>query len=274
MNTEHTSDTEATLRDLAGAFSGPLTYHAPTGPHEHWAVLDAEGQELFCPHTPPPAELMAFLLNAHQHYTAPTIEPSTKPATADVESTETDTDPTRSAPSSSGVPTPADLAAEMTPPRLEPGFTDGAYQWLLHNRIPLETILAVLEEPDEQVVEDNVVRAYGRGYEVMIDVRRNRVFMIQEQTRFGISPASQPRASGMKHDERVKAPHDPKEFIRLLEAHGFSVEAGRTHYKISHPNRPGVSTPLPVSPSDHRWSDNQVQQVRAIYGIDLREEPR
>jgi hypothetical protein len=58
-----------------------------------------------------------------------------------------------------------------------------------------------------------------------------------------------------------------KEVLRLvgwLEDLGFLVEMGGKHYSVTHPSHPGRAT-VPVSPSDHRWLDNQRSSLRKTF---------
>lgn len=43
------------------------------------------------------------------------------------------------------------------------------------------------------------------------------------------------------------------------------------HYAITHPDHPGQKSPIPRTPSDYRWAENQVAQIRRVFGIDVRE---
>lgn len=78
------------------------------------------------------------------------------------------------------------------------------------------------------------------------------------------------RASGHKADRRRPVPTSVSDFIERLKEHGFEVDDTRRHYNITHPDKPGASAPLPRSPSDHRWADNMVTQIKQVFDIDVR----
>lgn len=58
------------------------------------------------------------------------------------------------------------------------------------------------------------------------------------------------------------------ELTDLLTAHGFTVEHGKGHPKVRHPDKPGQVT-VPLSTSDHRGFQNMVATVRAEFGVDI-----
>lgn len=78
------------------------------------------------------------------------------------------------------------------------------------------------------------------------------------------------RASGHKADSRRPVPTSVSDFLDRLKEYGFEVDDSRRHYGIMHPDKPGVSAPFPRTPSDHRWADNQVAQIKQKFGIDIR----
>ena len=41
--------------------------------------------------------------------------------------------------------------------------------------------------------------------------------------------------------------------------------------RITHEDHPGLAVTLPSTPSDHRWAQNTIAEVRAVFGIDLRQ---
>lgn len=78
------------------------------------------------------------------------------------------------------------------------------------------------------------------------------------------------RVSGKKSDTRLPVPHTIPDFLDRLRSQGFEIDDARRHYGISHPDTPGAFVPLPRTPSDHRWADNMVSQIRNTFGIDVR----
>lgn len=88
------------------------------------------------------------------------------------------------------------------------------------------------------------------------------------------APKVVPRMSGTKRDTRIKLPHDHKSFLKLLRSHRFTVTQTRKHMKITHPEHPGLSTTIPVTPGDSRaWIKNQTSDIKKRFGIDLRQPP-
>lgn len=80
------------------------------------------------------------------------------------------------------------------------------------------------------------------------------------------------RSSGHKADRRRPVPNTVPDFLDRLKEYGFEVDDSRRHYSISHRNRPGVTYPVPRTPSDsQRWAMNQVADIRKRFGIDVRE---
>lgn len=57
--------------------------------------------------------------------------------------------------------------------------------------------------------------------------------------------------------------------VRMREA-GFVIAPGSTHYRVSHPDHPGLFVPLASTPSDRRYTRHAVTQIRRVFGIDLR----
>lgn len=87
----------------------------------------------------------------------------------------------------------------------------------------------------------------------------------------GQAGASVRRVAGTKADRRLPVPNSVAEFLDRLKEYGFVVDDSRRHYGFTHPDKPGVNGTLPRTPSDHRWADNQVSQIRQLFGIDIRQ---
>lgn len=83
-------------------------------------------------------------------------------------------------------------------------------------------------------------------------------------------PQDRRRASGHKADRRRPVPTSVSDFLDRVKEYGFEVDDSRRHYSITHPKRPGASTPVPRSPSDHRWANNMVTQIKQVFDIDVR----
>lgn len=90
------------------------------------------------------------------------------------------------------------------------------------------------------------------------------------------SPAPDPtvdrrRSPGRKTDRRRPVPTTVGEFVERVKEYGFEVDESRRHYGLTHPDSPGAHGALPRTPSDHRWADNQVTQIKQTFGIDIRQ---
>lgn len=79
------------------------------------------------------------------------------------------------------------------------------------------------------------------------------------------------RVSGTKADSRLPVPTSVSDFLDRLKEYGFEVDDSRRHYGITHPDKPGAFSPIPRTPSDHRWADNQVSQIKQVFDIDVRQ---
>ena len=112
------------------------------------------------------------------------------------------------------------------------------------------------------------------GYEVIVDSVRKTILSVAEASASPgtrPTPHNQPRLSGQKAQRGVKIPNDMPSYIKLLETHGFAVEHGKTHYKVTHDAFPGKSVSMPVTPSDsQRWYKNSVSDMRREFGVNLK----
>lgn len=79
------------------------------------------------------------------------------------------------------------------------------------------------------------------------------------------------RISGKKTDLRRSVPHTVEDFLERLKEYGFEIASTTRHYSATHPDKPGIKQIIPTSPSDHRWADNLVSQVKNTLGIDVRQ---
>lgn len=86
----------------------------------------------------------------------------------------------------------------------------------------------------------------------------------------GAAPARR-RVPGQKADARRPTPTSVAEMLERVREYGFEVDDTRRHYSISHPGTPGIGLPVPRTPSDHRWAENTVSQIRRVFGIDIRQ---
>lgn len=139
-----------------------------------------------------------------------------------------------------------------------------------------EQLILILESIDSEV---SAVAGHSsrtgytlNGYTVTVDsVRRTILSVTEAATTRRYKPHIQPRLSGQKSQRGVKIPNEMPAYIKLLEAHGFTIEHTKTHYKVMHNGFPGKSVSMPVTPSDsQRWHKNSVSDIRREFGIDLK----
>lgn len=71
--------------------------------------------------------------------------------------------------------------------------------------------------------------------------------------------------------EGTRYPTTRRALLTLLKEAGFEVSGGKTHGKITHPDKPGPMIPLASSPSEQRYGRHVVTEVKRVFGIDLRE---
>lgn len=79
---------------------------------------------------------------------------------------------------------------------------------------------------------------------------------------------SQRRGGGGSH-RAARRFGSPAEMVEELKGRGFRVSiANGGHYRVEHEDS-DESMPLPVSPSDHRWSANAVREIKSRFGTDI-----
>ncbi|WP_454044868.1 hypothetical protein [Corynebacterium sp. Marseille-Q2516] len=85
------------------------------------------------------------------------------------------------------------------------------------------------------------------------------------------TPRAMPRVAGTKKDDRAPMPHSVAELLQLCRKHGFEVDGSSRHFKLTHPDHPGVYCSVSRTPSDYRWAYNCITEIRHKFDIDLRE---
>lgn len=76
------------------------------------------------------------------------------------------------------------------------------------------------------------------------------------------------RGGGGSHRASKKF-ESASEMVQELKSRGFTVSiANGGHYRVEHVDSDEVM-PLPVSPSDHRWSANAVREIKSRFGTDI-----
>ncbi len=83
-----------------------------------------------------------------------------------------------------------------------------------------------------------------------------------------ITPLRHSRSAGGGPSRRM--PTTAAELEHLLHVHGFQITAARGgHRKARHHDRPGVVITIPHTPSDSRSYPNLVADIRRLIGIDI-----
>ncbi|MCT2177789.1 hypothetical protein M3F63_08955 [Brachybacterium muris] len=75
---------------------------------------------------------------------------------------------------------------------------------------------------------------------------------------------------GARGGRGTRHPTSRRELMVRMRAAGFVIVPGSTHYRVSHPDHPGLFVPLASTPSDRRYTRHAVTQIRRVFGIDLR----
>lgn len=144
----------------------------------------------------------------------------------------------------------------------------------------LERVDEIIDNPTETWPGWNGATVYSDGeFQVVVGERWSDTDCVMSvsrddpntQDRRSAPAQDRRRSSGRKADRRRPVPTGVSEFLERLGEYGFEVDDSRRHYSVSHPERPGVTASVPRTPSDHRWADNLVSQVRQAFGIDVRE---
>lgn len=143
-----------------------------------------------------------------------------------------------------------------------------------HHDHSLRSIAAAVRDPEQQWAGEPGTTCYLRGDvmaivahdtgEVIAIAARETALIRRQHIGGGI-----PRAKSGGPGNRV--PHDVTSMLERVRAHGFDVQTDRRHYIVTHPDVPGAMETMSKSPSDFRTFDNMVAQVRASFGIDLRD---
>lgn len=241
----------------------PLHYNPPREQCGHWSITDDTGRVLVSPHTPPVPELVALL-------TQDDPDSNARPG----EQTQ------RGVPPVTG-PTPAVMPSRGTTPAPF-AFTPSAttWGWMERHSVPMDKVRSIIEDPYTSYgpVENFPGRAVyvGQGYRVVVAEDDKVILGIYPLMPLWNGAWDKRKTSGTKHDDRAPLPTDVAEMVELLEHHGFKITAGSRsgHRYARHEALPGAQVTVPSTPSDWRWAANFIAEVRAVFGVDLREPPR
>jgi|GEM_PF-3609612 len=245
----------------------PLHYNPPREQGGHWSITDDSGRVMVSPHTPPVPELLALLTQA-----APAPQGSSDCRTHAAEQA-------RVVAPTTG-PTPAVMpsrAATPTPFAFTPSAT--TWEWMERHSVPMDKVRSIIEDPYTSYgpVENFPGRAVyvGQGYRVVVAEDDKVILGIYPLMPLWNGAWDKRKTSGTKHDDRAPLPTDVAEMVELLEHHGFKITAGSRsgHRYARHEALPGAQVTMPSTPSDWRWAANFIAEVRAVFGVDLREPP-
>lgn len=146
--------------------------------------------------------------------------------------------------------------------------------------LSLERLDSIIDTPDKSWDGWNDATVYSDGeFQVVVgDKRGDTDCVVHVSTVDTVIGAEAPapiedrrRVSGQKADHRRSVPNTVPDFLERLKEYGFEIDDSRRHYGLTHPDRPGVHCPVPRTPSDHRWADNLVAQLKLGFGIDVRQ---
>lgn len=84
--------------------------------------------------------------------------------------------------------------------------------------------------------------------------------------------ATKKKRTRAKRTQRLApVPTTQRSYFELLRSHGFRLNPGRKHIKITHPDHPHSQCVMPASASDFRWICNNIRDIRYAFDIDLRQ---
>lgn len=240
----------------------PLHYNPPREHCGHWSITDDTGRVLVSPHTPPVPELVALLTQDDPDDSARRGEQAR-----------------RDVPQATG-PTPAVMPSRTAAPAPF-AFTPSAttWEWMERHSVPMDKVRSIIEDPYTSYgpVENFPGRAVyvGQGYRVVVAEDDKVILGIYPLMPLWNGAWEKRKTSGTKHDDRAPLPTDVAEMVELLEHHGFKITAGSrsSHRYARHEALPGAQVTVPSTPSDWRWAANFIAEVRAVFGVDLREPP-
>lgn len=236
-------------------------YHQPTPGCTHWSITDATGQEIGCPHLGLPAQLIDFL-NQTQESTTPDETPAAEPEQKSPVPITPGTIRTRP-PELSIISRPGILEAE--------GYeiTSLASQYAHHYGISYAQILETIQFPSENFPSrDNYIYRSEHADVIVGGQDSKLIINVAPPNRFE-RPAYGKAKPSATHSRR--AFQGNSDVFKALTERGYeiTIQPGG-HYRITDPTRPGLSCYTSATPSDGRTIENLLSQIRAEFGLDLR----
>lgn len=267
-NPDRSESGTATREGQPATIRRPLHYNPPQEQGGHWSITDDTGRVLASPQTPPVPELVALLTQGvpmPQGSAGSRVRPGEQAR--------------RGVPPVTG-PTPAVMPSRTAAPAPF-AFTPSAttWEWMERHSVPMDKVRSIIEDPYSSYgpVENFPGRAVyvGQGYRVVVAEDDKVILGIYPLMPLWNGAWEKRKTSGTKHDDRAPLPTDVAEMVELLEQRGFEVTAGSRsgHRYARHEALPGAQVTVPSTPSDWRWAANFIAEVRAVFGVDLREPP-
>lgn len=143
-------------------------------------------------------------------------------------------------------------------------------------------VQAALDDPEEVIATPKPAHAqssasyFCRGAVAALVSDQDQTVLAVHTREHARQAASQPaghKVAGGKGGGGGGWSYSLKDIEKMLLAHGFTIDVGSRHRKVSHPCNPSVRIPLTSSPSDTRWVRNFVLEIRRQFGIDIRSDP-
>lgn len=150
------------------------------------------------------------------------------------------------------------------------------------NAVDAERVVLTVADPEDAWTADAGTSDHFLRGDLVVQVRRadNTVIGVFP-TRYALAvrpPEYEPALDvaesaagpGARGGRGTRHPTSRRELMVRMRAAGFVIVPGSTHYRVSHPDHPGLFVPLASTPSDRRYTRHAVTQIRRVFGIDLR----
>lgn len=267
-------------RLMALAEAGMRFEAPPSKGCTHWSIYTGE-QQFAC--ICQPERLRTIFSTVEQLSAAlsdnhPASEVNADPAAQANEGQAKPATPAAPRPAGKPIPTPAQVVSHpltYTPPAFvkqpRTQFLPAAQGWLAESGLDEKHILDIISNPDEVVPAAEWRTIYRRdGLDVVFAEKDFLVLAVKPSSEAEAEGTGLQRLPGQKEKRRLPVPPDVDGMIALMESRGFEVEHGGKHWKVTHPDFEAVAS-MPHTPSDYRWAQNMVTEIRSKFGIDLRE---
>lgn len=160
--------------------------------------------------------------------------------------------------------------------RIIPGAASIVEQY---SELSLERIDSIIDSPEKSWKGWNGATIYmDDQFKVVLGEQRGDTSYVVHVSKEDDGDEEEPyviedrrRLAGQKSDLRRPVPHTVPDFLERLREYGFEIDITRRHNSVTHPDHPHVVCPVPHTPSDRRWADNLVAQIRLGFDIDVRQ---